>query len=168
MPAMDPVSASPVGRPPASWRAFLKKKKIRSHSVRDCLSGNPDPDCRCLSRVIRLRVRPQGVQPSLEFSMDSNALAFAPARYLIHGFHYRSRSHGVAFACKRKRPAGFSHEASSYVFGTTFNSASGAVRRFSEGRMRSVRACLRREAHYRLNRVYAQSVVCICASVSMI
>ena len=25
-----------------------------------------------------------------------------------------------------------------------------------------------REAHYRLNQVYAQSVVCICASVSMI
>lgn len=167
MPVMDPVSASPVGRPPASWRAFLKKK-IRSHSVRDCLSGNPDPDCRCLSRVIRLRVRPQGVQPSLEFRMDSNALTFAPARYLIHGFHYRPRSHGVAFACKRKRPAGFSHEASSYVFGTTFNSASGAVRRFSEDRMRFVRACLRREAHYRLNRVYAQSVACIRVSVSMI
>lgn len=55
-----------------------------------------------------------------------------------------------------------------YVFGTTFNSASGAVRRFSEGRMRSVYACSRREAHYRLNQVCVQSVVCICASVSMI
>lgn len=72
------------------------------------------------------------------------------------------------FACKRKRPAGFSHEASSYVFGTTFNSASGAVRRFSEGWMWSVYVCSRREAHYRLNQVYVQSVACICASVSMI
>jgi hypothetical protein len=167
MPVMDPVSASPVGRLPASWRAGLKKKN-RSHSVRGCLSGNPDTDCRWLSRPIRLRVRPQGVQPSLEFRMDSNALAFAPARHLTHGFHYRSRSHGVAFACKRKRPAGFPHEAFSYVFGTTFNSASGAVRRFSEGRMWSVHACSRREAHYRLNQVYTQLVVCICVSVSMI
>lgn len=72
-------------------------EKNRSHSVRGCLSGNPDTDCRWLSRPIRLRVRPQGVQPSLEFRMDSNALAFAPARHLIHGFHYRSRSHDVAF-----------------------------------------------------------------------
>ena len=96
MPVMDPVSASPVGCLPASWRAGLKKKN-RSHSVRGCLSGNPDTDCRWLSRPIRLRVRPQGVQPSLEFRMDSNAFAFAPARYLIHGFHYRSRSHDVAF-----------------------------------------------------------------------
>lgn len=69
---------------------------------------------------------------------------------------------------KENAPRVFSHEASSYVFGTTFNSASGAVRRCSEGRMQSVRACLRREAHYRLNRVYAQSVVCIRVSVSMI
>lgn len=62
----------------------------------------------------------------------------------------------------------FSHEASSYVFRTTFNSASGAVRRFLEGRMRSVYACSRREAHYHLNQVYAQSVVCIRVSVSVI
>lgn len=72
------------------------------------------------------------------------------------------------FICKRKRPVGFFHEASSYVFGTTFNSASGAVRRFSEGRMRSVYACSRREAHYRLNQVHAQSVARIRVSVSMI
>ena len=119
-------------------------------------------------KVIRLRVRPQEVQLLLEFCMDSNILTFAPVRHLTHGFHYRSRSHSVAFICESKRPAGFPHEAFSYVFGTTFNSASGAVRRFSEGRMRSVYACLRREAHYRLNQVCVQSVVCICASVSMI
>jgi hypothetical protein len=34
--------------------------------------------------------------------------------------------------------------------------------------MRSVYACSRREAHYRLNQVYAQSVVCIRVSVSVI
>lgn len=55
-----------------------------------------------------------------------------------------------------------------YVFGTTFNSASGAVRRCLVGWMWFVYACLRREAHYRLNQVYAQSVTCICVSISMI
>lgn len=72
------------------------------------------------------------------------------------------------FACKRKRPAGFPHEAFSYVFGTTFNSASGAVRRCFEGLMWFVCACSRREAHYRLNQVYVQSVARIRVSVSMI
>ena len=72
------------------------------------------------------------------------------------------------FVCKSKRPAGFSHEAFSYVFGTTFNSASGAVRRCLAGWMWSVYACLRREAHYCLNQIHAQSVTCICVSVSMI
>lgn len=55
-----------------------------------------------------------------------------------------------------------------YVFGTTFNSASGAVRRCLAGWMWSVYACSRREAHYRFNQVCVQSVACICASVSMI
>lgn len=57
----------------------------------------PGPRLAMAFETIRLRVRPQGVQPSLEFRMDSNVLVFAPARHLIHGFHYRSRSHGVAF-----------------------------------------------------------------------
>lgn len=55
-----------------------------------------------------------------------------------------------------------------YVFGTTFNSASGAVRRCLAGWMWSVHVYSRREAHYRLNQVCAQSVACICVSVSMI
>ena len=100
--------------------------------------------------------------------MDSNAFAFAPARHLTMDSAIVPEATTWLFVCKRKRLAGFPHEAFSYVFGTTFNIASGAVRRFSEGRMWSVCACLRREAHYRLNQVYAQSVACICVSVSMI
>ena len=163
---MDPVSTSPVGRLLASWCACLKKK----------IGLTP-------SATALLATRTPTVDDFQGHPSESKTARGATLAGVLHGFEYsyvctRKTSHSwiplsfskpqCGFCLRKQTPRRFSREAFSYVFGTTFNSASGAVRRFSEGRMRSVYACLRREAHYCLNQVCVQSVACICASVSMI
>lgn len=167
MPAMNPVSTSPVGRLLASWRACLKKKKIGLTPSATALLATRTPT------VDDFRGHPS----------ESKTARGATLAGVLHGFEYsyvctRKTSHPwiplsfskpqYGFCLRKQTPRRFFPRGVFYVFGTTFNSASGAVRRCLAGWMWSVYACLRREAHYRLNQVCVQSVACICASVSMI
>lgn len=163
---MNPVSTSSVGRLLASWCACLKKK----------IGLTP-------SATALLATRTPTVDDFRGHPSESKTARGATLAGVLHGFEYsyvctRKTSHPWIPLSFPKPRRGFlfvkanapqvSPRGVFYVFGTTFNSASGAVRRFSEGRMRFVYACSRREAHYRLNQVCVQSVACIRMSVSMI